>query len=140
MVKVMFLCTGNSCRSQIAEGFARHYGRGAIEAYSAGVKPVGISPYAARVMAEVGIDISGHSSDPMDPALLYRMDIIITLCGHAEAVCPSTPPGVKRLHWPVDDPTGTPGTEEDILAAHRFARDVIGRLVKGLADRLLHEG
>ncbi|RME65606.1 MAG: arsenate reductase (thioredoxin) [Nitrospirae bacterium] len=125
MLKVMFLCTGNSCRSQMAEGLARHYGKGIIEPYSAGLMPVGVNPNAIKVMKEIGIDISGQTSDPIDKELLRKMDVIITLCGNAEAACPSTPPEIKRLHWPIDDPVGTVGTEEEVLNAFRRARDEI---------------
>ena len=125
MLKVMFLCTGNSCRSQIAEGLARHYGKGIIEPYSAGLMPVGINPNAIKVMKEIGIDISGQTSDPIDEDLLRQMDVIVTLCGNAEASCPRTPPEIKRLHWPIDDPVSVVGTEEEVLRAFRRARDEI---------------
>jgi len=125
MLKVMFLCTGNSCRSQMAEGVARHYGRGIIEPYSAGLMPVGVNPNAIKVMKEIGIDISGQTSDPIDEELLRKMDVIITLCGNAEASCPMTPPEIKRLHWPIDDPVSIVGTEEEVLRAFRKTRDEI---------------
>ncbi len=130
MLKVMFLCTGNSCRSQMAEGLARALGKGSVEAYSAGLIPVGINPYARRVMKEAGIDISGQRSEPIDEALLGEMDVIITLCGNAEASCPATPAGVKRLHWPVRDPVGTVGSEEEILEAFRKTRDEIRKRIE----------
>ncbi len=136
MIKVIFLCTGNSCRSQMAEGLARHYGRGLIEPFSAGLMPVGVNPYAVRVMKEIGIDISGQTSDPIDEGLLAEMDVVITLCGNAEASCPATPPGIKRLHWPIDDPVGTIGTEERILARFRKARDEIRARVQGFLEGL----
>ncbi len=125
MLKVMFLCTGNSCRSQMAEGLARHYGKGIIEPYSAGLMPVGINPNAVKVMKEIGIDISGQTSDPIDEDLLRQMDVIITLCGNAEAACPATPPEIRRLHWPIDDPVSVVGTDEEVLNAFRRARDEI---------------
>ncbi|MGC2425327.1 MAG: arsenate reductase (thioredoxin) [Nitrospirota bacterium] len=131
MVKVMFLCTGNSCRSQMAEGFARRYGGGDLEVYSAGLTPVGVNENAAKVMAELGIDISGQTSKAIDRELLNRMDIIVTLCGHAESLCPATPPEIKRLHWPVDDPVRTRGSEEKVLAEFRRARDeIMGKVVE----------
>ncbi len=130
--KVMFLCTGNSCRSQMAEGFARRFCRGLIEPYSAGLAPAGVNPRAAAVMKEAGIDISGQTSKAIDRGLLVRMDIIITLCGHAEALCPATPPGIKRIHWPIKDPVGTVGTEEEIMDAFREVRDEIKEKVKSL--------
>jgi arsenate reductase len=135
MLKVMFLCTGNSCRSQMAEGLARHYGKDLIEPYSAGLMPVGVNPNAVKVMKEIGIDISNQTSDPIDEELLRQMDVIITLCVNAEASCPQTPPGIKRLHWPIDDPVRTVGTEEEVLRAFRRARDEIKeRLLKFIED------
>jgi len=125
MLKVMFLCTGNSCRSQMAEGFARHYGKDIIEPYSAGLLASRVHPRAIEVMREIGIDISGQSSKEIDPEILNKMDVIITLCANAEASCPMTPPHIKRIHWPIDDPVGVIGTEEVIMDAFRRARDEI---------------
>ena len=136
MLKVIFLCTGNSCRSQMAEGLARELGKGLLEVYSAGLIPAGVNPYAIKVMKELGIDISGQQSKSIDEKLLSEMDIIITLCGNAEASCPMTPPGIKRLHWPIDDPVGTVGTDEEILKEFRRARDEIReRLEKLLTEQ-----
>ena len=125
MKKVMFLCTGNSCRSQMAEGFARGLGEGIIEPYSAGVIAAGVHPRAIAVMKELGIDISKQISEEMDMDRLKTMDVVITLCGHAEESCPATPTHIKRLHWPVEDPVGTIGTEEEIMKEFRRARDEI---------------
>ena len=131
MTKVMFLCTGNSCRSQMAEGFARELGKDIIEPYSAGLTPAGVNPMAIAVMKEIGIDISIQKSKAIDKELLKQMDIIITLCGHAEAMCPMTPPEIKKIHWPIDDPVGATGTEEEIMNAFRKARDEIkGEIVR----------
>ena len=113
----------------MAEGFARSLGKEVIEPYSAGLMAAGVHPRAAAVMREAGIDISHQSSKEIDPALIRKMDVIITLCGHAEATCPATPPNVKRLHWPIDDPVGTRGTEEFIMNDFRRARDEIRALV-----------
>lgn len=121
----MFLCTGNSCRSQIAEGFAKELGRGLIEPHSAGVISSFVHPRAIAVMKEAGIDISGQRSKEMDFDLLRTMDIVITLCGHAEKSCPATPTHIRRLHWPVEDPVSTIGNEDDIMRAFRRARDEI---------------
>ena len=134
MLKVMFLCTGNSCRSQMAEGLARKMGAGLLEVYSAGLTPAGVNPYAVRAMSEIGIDISHQRSKAIDPDLLYRMDLIITLCGHADALCPATPPQIRKLHWPIEDPVGTVGTDEAVMAAFRNARDEIAERVKGLVE------
>lgn len=135
MKKVMFLCTGNTCRSQMAEGFAKQLGKGLIEAYSAGLMPAGVvHPRAIAVMTEAGVDISGQGSKGIDPDLLRKMDIIVTLCGNAEASCPMTPPEIRRMHWPIDDPVGAAGTEEEIMNAFRKARDEI----KGKIAELMH--
>jgi arsenate reductase len=136
MTKVMFLCTGNSCRSQMAEGFARALGGNNVEVYSAGLFPVGVNPYAIKVMREINIDISGQLSNAIDTELLNRMDLVITLCGNAEAQCPTTPPGIKRLHWPVNDPVGTVGTEDQILREFRRARDEIKTKIISLIDSI----
>ena len=137
MKKVMFLCTGNTCRSQMAEGFARELGEGIIEPCSAGLMPAGVvHPLAIRVMAEAGIDISGQRSTGIDTDLLQKMDIIVTLCGNAEASCPVTPPDIRRLHWPIDDPVGTAGTEGKIMTAFRNARDEIKRKITELIHSL----
>jgi arsenate reductase len=123
--KVMFLCTANSCRSQMAEGLLRHLAGGKVEVHSAGLFAAGVHPRAVQVMREAGIDISGQTSKDIDPGLLRRMDYAITLCGHAESSCPATPPEVRRLHWPVEDPVGARGTEEEVLKEFRRARDEI---------------
>jgi len=135
MLKVMFLCTGNSCRSQMAEGFARTLGQGLIEAHSAGLMAAGVHPRAISVMQEAGIDISHQRSREIDPDLLRTMDVVITLCDNAAEACPRTPPAIKRLHWPVKDPVGTAGTEEEIIAEFRRARDEI----KVKIQRLIRE-
>jgi arsenate reductase len=136
MKKLMFLCTANSCRSQMAEGFAREYGKGIIETFSAGLFPSYVHPRAIEVMKETGIDISNQKSKAIDEKILKQMDIIITLCGHAEAMCPMTPPAIKKIHWPIEDPVGTTGTEEDIINAFRKARDEIKIKIQGLIKDL----
>ena len=135
-LKVMFLCTGNSCRSQMAEGFARELGKGIIEPYSAGLSPAGVNPNAVRVMKEIGIDISNQKSKVIDEHFLKQMDIIITLCGHAEAMCPMTPPEIKRIHWPIEDPVSAIETEEDIMDAFKKARDEIKTKIQSLVKEL----
>ncbi|MBI4680680.1 MAG: arsenate reductase (thioredoxin) [Nitrospirae bacterium] len=135
-LKVMFLCTGNSCRSQMAEGFARELGKGIIESYSAGLSPAGVNPNAVRVMKEIGIDISNQKSKAIDETLLNTMDIIITLCGRAEASCPMTPPAIRRIHWPIEDPVGAIGTEEEIMDAFKRARDEIKTKIQSLVKVL----
>ena len=136
MFRVMFVCTGNSCRSQMAEGFAGKYGAGLIEAHSAGVAPAGVNPYAIKVMAEAGIDISGQRSKAIDPAVFAAMDVVVTLCGHADMFCPKPSGGKEKLHWPIKDPVGTRGSEEEILDEFRRARDEIKEKVLGLVNGL----
>ncbi|HTR44938.1 MAG TPA: arsenate reductase ArsC [Thermodesulfovibrionales bacterium] len=136
MVKVMFLCIGNSCRSQMAEGFARAMGAGLIAPHSAGLIAAGVHPRAITVMKEVGIDISGQRSKEFDEDTLASMDMIVTLCANLETSCPPTPSGVQRLHWPVKDPVGTAGTEEEIMREFRRARDEIREKIQRLIQRL----
>lgn len=131
--RLMFLCTGNSCRSQMAEGFARQmFGRD-WEVSSAGIEPAGLNPRAVEVMREMEIDISHQTSDPIDPALLARCDLVITLCGDAEDRCPVTPHTVNRRHWPLEDPARATGSEEEIMAKFREIRDEIAARVRELA-------
>lgn len=132
MKKIMFLCTANSCRSQMAEGFAKEFGKKIIEVYSAGLMAAGVHKRAVSVMQEVGIDISQQKSKEIDEKLLREMDIVVTLCGNAEQYCPRTPPEIKRIHWPIEDPVGTIGTEEMIMREFRRARDEIKEKVQGL--------
>ncbi len=136
ILKVMFICTANSCRSQMADGLARHLGKGIIEPYSAGLFKFYVHPRAIEVMKEIGIDISKQTSNAIDKKLLKKMDIIITLCTHAEASCPVTPSRIKRLHWPIKDPVGTKGTEEEILNAFRRARDKIRVKIEGFIEEI----
>jgi arsenate reductase (thioredoxin) len=137
MKKIMFLCTANSCRSQMAEGFAKEYSRGSIEVYSAGLMAAGVHRRAIAVMKELGIDISGQHSKEINENLLRQMDIVITLCGHAEEYCPLTPPEIKRIHWPIRDPVGTSGNEEHIMDDFRRARDEIKEKVQALIKDIL---
>jgi arsenate reductase (thioredoxin) len=123
--RIYFLCTGNSCRSQMAEGWARHLGGDKIEVHSAGIEAHGVSPRAVAVMQEVGVDISHHQSKLIDPELLNAVDYVITLCGDANDKCPVTPPHVTRLHWGFEDPAKATGSEEEIRAKFREVRDAI---------------
>lgn len=125
MLKVMFLCTGNSCRSQMAEGLAREFGKGLIEPYSAGLMAAGLHQRAISAMKEIGIDISKQKSKGIDESLLRKTDIVITLCGNAGESCPWTPPEIRRIHWPIADPVGTIGSEEKIMNEFRKTRDAI---------------
>lgn len=122
---VYFLCTGNSCRSQIAEGWARHLGGDKVEVYSAGVEAHGLNPRAVATMKEANVDISQHTSKLIDPDLLNRADYVITLCGDANDRCPMTPPYVTRLHWGFEDPARATGTEEEVQTKFRDVRNAI---------------
>ncbi len=127
---IYFLCTGNSCRSQMAEGWARHYGENRIEVHSAGIEPCGLNPQAVKAMGEAGVDIAHHTSKPIDPNVLSRTDYVITLCGDAEESCPVTPGNVKRLHWGLPDPARVRGTEQAIAEAFREVCDDIRKRVR----------
>lgn len=129
---VYFLCTGNSCRSQMAEGFARSLAGDAWDVASAGLSPSVLDPRAVAVMAEVGIDISGQVSKGIEPARLSRATLIVTLCGDAAERCPVTPPHVRRVHWPLPDPARAMGTEAEVAIAFRAVRDDIRRRVEAL--------
>ncbi len=133
--KIMILCTGNACRSQMAEGWARALGGDLWEVHSAGLEARGLDPRAVAVMAEAGVDISGHTSKTIDPDLLNRMDVIITVCSHADAHCPMTPPHIERLHWPFDDPARARGDEAAIMDEFRRVRDAIRTRFAALADQ-----
>ena len=124
-MKVIFVCTGNSARSQMAEGFARHLGQGHVEALSAGMEPSRLNPYAVAVMREKGIDISQQQSKPFDEDLARRMDVVVTVCGNADERCPVLPSVVRRLHWPLEDPAASTGTDAEILSKFREIRDQI---------------
>jgi arsenate reductase len=136
MKKLMFLCTANSCRSQIAEGFAKEFGKGLLEVYSAGLFAAGVHKKAIAVMKEIGIDISKQKSKEINEDLLRKTDIVVTLCGNAEEACPITPPHIKRIHWPIEDPVGTLGTEDEIMSEFRRARDEIKEKILKLIDEL----
>ncbi len=137
MIKIMFLCTGNSCRSQMAEGFVNTLGGEQVLSYSAGLSPHGLNPRAVKVMQEIGIDISTQRSDAIDPELLKEMDLVITLCSQADTLCPSIPENVKKEHWPFDDPATARGTEEEILFVFRRVRDEIKEKVIGYLENHL---
>ena len=127
---IMFLCTGNSCRSQMADGLAKELGDDKVEIYSAGLEAHGLNPRAVQVMAEIGIDISTNTSDEIDQTLLNQMDYAITLCGDAEERCPLTPPKVRKFHFPFPDPAKATGTEEEIMDQFRSVRDSIAKRLK----------
>ena len=130
MKRVLCVCTGNSARSQMAEGFARALGRGKVEASSAGMEPKGLNPFAVEVMREKEIDISSQRSKAFSAELARDMDYVITVCGNADARCPVLPPGVNRLHWPLDDPAQATGSTEEVREVFRRSRDEMERLVR----------
>jgi arsenate reductase (thioredoxin) len=123
--KILFLCTANSIRSQMAEGLMEALGNDEWEVHSAGSMPSFVHPLAIHVMAEIGIDISHHNSKPVIQFLNEDFDYVVTLCDFAAAVCPTIPGKGRRLHWPIDDPIGVIGLSEQKLAAFRKARDEI---------------
>ena len=132
--KVLFLCTGNSCRSQMAEGFLRHVAGNAFDALSAGTDPVGVHPDAVRVMAERGVDISDQMSKGVKPFLGRHFPFVVTVCDRASERCPIFPGVVKRIHWSFDDPGHAEGTEEERLAVFRRVRDEIEVHVRRFAS------
>lgn len=123
--RVLFLCTHNSCRSQMAEGLANHFLGDRVEAYSAGTEATRVNPLAAKVMAELGIDLSGHRSKILDEFAGQPFDYVITLCGDANEKCPLFFGGVKRRHIGFEDPSRLPGSEEKVLPEYRRVRDEI---------------
>lgn len=133
MPQIYFLCTGNSCRSQMTEGFARKILGSGWTIASAGVETHGLNQRAVQVMAEKGIDISHNTSKLIDANYLNTCDYVVTLCGDARDRCPVTPPSVKHLHWPLPDPAQAHGSDEQILSVFRSVRDDIGHRIKEFA-------
>jgi arsenate reductase len=130
--RILFLCTGNSCRSQMAEGWTRSLGGTEFAAESAGIEAHGKNPRAIAVMAEAGVDISDQESTVVSDAMLRRADVVVTVCGHADEACPALPPGVRKVHWPLTDPAKATGTDDEIMEAFRATRDEVERRVRGL--------
>lgn len=152
-MNLLFLCTGNSCRSQMAEGWGRHFAGLAMEGLmqregrppeaadrfevqSAGIEAHGKNPRAIKVMAEAGIDISGQESTKVTPEMIDAADVVVTVCGHADEHCPALPASVRKIHWPLNDPAKATGTEEEIMAVFRAARDDIRERVRALVEEL----
>jgi arsenate reductase (thioredoxin) len=131
-LKVLFLCTGNSARSQMAEALTRHYAGDVIEAYSAGLEPKGLHPLTLEVMQEIGIDMGMHASKPLSDYLgKMHFSYLITVCGHADKNCPAVFPGMgQRLHWEFEDPAAVSGTEAERLQKFREIRDQIQAKVR----------
>jgi arsenate reductase len=133
-VKVLILCTGNSARSQIAEGLLRHDAGNAFVVFSAGTKPTQVRPEAIAVMREVGIDISGHRSKSVDEFAGQDFDYVITVCDNAKQSCPIYPAKTKRIHWSIEDPAAVQGSEAEILAAFRRIRDELRLRLQRFAE------
>ena len=141
---VLILCTGNSCRSHLAEGFLRHAAGDLLVVHSAGSNPSGyVHPKAIQVMNEIGIDISGHSSKHMNEFLDRKVETVITVCGNADQACPMFPGRVNRYHWGFDDPAHATGTDEEKLTVFRRVRDEIQRVFQaygaGRRDQHKHD-
>jgi arsenate reductase len=139
-IKVLFVCTGNSCRSQMAEGWARHLKGDIIEAYSAGVWPVGVHPRAIKAMAEVGVDISDQTSKHVDEFMGTDFDFVVTLCDNARQQCPVFPGKAKLVHKAIEDPVAVGGSEEQIKHAFRKTRDDIKAFIETLPESLKSQG
>jgi arsenate reductase len=132
---VLILCTGNSCRSHLAEGFLKAAAGDILDVQSAGSKPAGhVHPMAIRVMQEAGIDISQHRSKHLGEFLDKKVETVITVCGNADQVCPIFPGQVNRHHWPFYDPAKAEGTDEEVLAVFRSVRDEIKKVFGAYAD------
>jgi arsenate reductase len=132
--RILILCTGNSARSQMAEGLFRHEAGDRYEVFSAGTKPSLVRPEAIAVLAEIGIDISGHRSKSVDEFVAQPLDLVITVCDNAKESCPVFPGRTLRLHWPFEDPAHVEGTEEARLAAFRKVRDQIRQRILTFLD------
>lgn len=132
---VLILCTGNSCRSHLAEGILRAAAGDFLDVVSAGSKPAGyVHPLAIQAMQEIGIDISAHRSKPWSEFLQAKIETVITVCGPADEACPIFPGQVNRHHWPFDDPARATGTVDERLAVFRRVRDEIRRVFTAYAD------
>ncbi len=125
MKNILVLCTGNSCRSQIAEGYLRHFAGDRAKIYSAGIETHGVNPKAIQVMAEDGIDISGHTSNNVDEYTNIPFDYLITVCDNANENCPYLPGNFKRFHYNFPDPAKAQGTPEEVMDSFRNVRDMI---------------
>ncbi|MGD9127972.1 MAG: arsenate reductase ArsC [Planctomycetia bacterium] len=143
MIRVLFLCTGNSCRSQMAEGWARHLKGDVIESYSAGIETHGLNPHAVRVMQEVGVDITGQRSQLLGELAGIEFDYVVTVCSNAHESCPVFPGKTKVVHVGFDDPPRLAAgaeTEEERLAPYRRVRDEIRDFIERLPEILEDKG
>lgn len=128
--KILVLCTGNSCRSQIAHGYLNHFAGNALEVYSAGIETHGVNPRAIAVMKEDGVDISKHTSNNVNEYTNKEFDFVLTVCDNAKENCPYFPAIVKTFHYDFPDPAKAKGTEEQIMNEFRKTRDLIRRYVR----------
>lgn len=137
---LLFLCTGNSCRSQMAEGWARELsgkeGLDWLVVESAGIESHGKNPRAIAVMKEAGVDISGQESTRLTNEMLERADLVVSVCGHADENCPVLPSGTRKIHWPLDDPAKAKGDEQEIMQVFQDSRDDIRHRVNELLNQL----
>ncbi|MFA6248356.1 MAG: arsenate reductase ArsC [Mucilaginibacter sp.] len=125
MKNILVLCTGNSCRSQIAEGYLRYFAGNKANIYSAGIETHGVNPKAIQVMADDGIDISAHTSNHVDEYLTIPFDVVITVCDNANEACPYFPGNVQRLHYNFPDPAKATGTPDEVMNEFKRVRDMI---------------
>lgn len=137
---ILFLCTGNSCRSQMAEGWTRRLGGSYVTAQSAGIEAHGQNARAIAVMEEAGIDLSDQQSTQVTDAMLEQADLVVTVCGHADEHCLILPPGTRKLHWPLEDPEKAAGTEAEIMDIFRSTRDDIRHRVEELLQQQVLQG
>ena len=137
--KVLILCTGNSCRSQMAEGVLRHYGNDRYDVLSAGTEPSQVNPVAVQVMKEIGLDISGHRSKHVDELKGQSFDYVITVCDNAKESCPFFPGQMKRLHWEFPDPPHGEAVTKMVLNDFRRVRDMIHEKFKNAGLRGISE-
>ena len=135
-INILFLCTGNSCRSQMAEGWAKWHSQQLFEIQSAGIETHGKNPRAIAVMKQAGVDISNQQSTRVTDDMLKQADLVVTVCGHADEHCPILPPDTRKEHWPLEDPAKAQGTEVEIMNQFRASRDDIEARVKELLQRL----
>jgi arsenate reductase len=134
--RILFLCTGNSCRSQMAEGWAKQLGGSTVEVESAGIEAQGKNPRAIAVMREAGVDISAQESTRVTDDMIRNADVVVTVCGHADEHCPVVPPGKTKIHWPLSDPAKATGKEAEIMSVFRATRDEVHRRVAELIESL----
>jgi len=135
-MNILFLCTGNSCRSQIAEGWAKHFSNGTFDIQSAGIEAHGKNPLAIQAMRDAGVDISGQESTKLNEVMLNDADVVVTVCANADELCPDLPVKIRRLHWPLSDPAKAAGTDEYVQQVFVESRDDIKNRVQQLLEGL----